>query len=417
VKAKGSGATGKRDLRDGTPVWLRRGDVQVPVRPLERSVSTDVAVIGAGVSGALITDALLASGFAVVVLDRRGPVRGSTPASTALLQFELDQPLIHLTRKIGRERAARAYWRSASAVDALRGRIADLGLRCGFRERRTVYLPGNVLRGAELTREAEARAKIGLRSRRIGSQELRELTRIERPGAILSSGAGELDPAAFVGGLWKSAIARGAVVHAPTEVVDVDSSRARVVLTTKEGPEVRAKHVVFATGYELPKLVKPRGYGVISTWAMATKPQPKKLWPSRCLIWEAADPYLYVRTTLDGRVIAGGEDEKFEDEDQRNALTAKKIAAIERKLGRLIPGIDTEAEFRWSGCFGQSSTGLPAIGLIPGSPRCFAVLGYGGNGITFSTIAAQVIQRALLGIEDPDSDLFALSRWARGGGA
>jgi len=410
VKAKGNGATGKRDLRTGTPLWLRRGDVRVPFGPLERSISTDVAVIGAGVSGALIADALLTSGLDVVVLDRRGPVRGSTPASTALLQFELDQPLIHLTRKIGLERAARAYWRSASAVDALRGRIADLGLRCGFRERSTVYLPGNVLRGAELTREAEARARIGLRSRRIDSRELRELTRIERPGAILSSGAGELDPVAFVSGLLRSVVARGATIHAPTEVVDVDHGRARVVLTTDEGHEVRARHVVFATGYELSKLVKPRGYDVISTWAMATKPQPKKLWPSRCLIWEAADPYLYVRTTPDGRVIAGGEDEEFEDDDARDALTARKIAVIERKLGRLIPGLETKADFRWSGCFGQSATGLPAIGPIPGSPRCFAVLGYGGNGVTFSTIAAQVIQRAVLGIEDPDADLFALSR-------
>ena len=81
-----------------------------------------------------------------------------TPASTALLQFEIDQPLIHLSRKVGRERAVRAYWRSATAVDFLRGRIADLGLRCAFRERQNVYLPGDVLNVSELKQEAAARA-------------------------------------------------------------------------------------------------------------------------------------------------------------------------------------------------------------------------------------------------------------------
>lgn len=192
------------------------------------------------------------------MLDGRGPVQGSTPASTALLQFEIDQPLIHLTEKVGREHAARAYWRSATAVDFLRGRIADLGLRCGFRERQNVYLPGNVLNVAELKQEAAARAEVGLRSRSIDADELRAPTGIERPGAILSSGSGETDPVALVAGLWRSALARGARLFAPTEVVDVDPGRAHLTLTTADGHTVQAKHAVFATGYELVKLVNAR---------------------------------------------------------------------------------------------------------------------------------------------------------------
>ncbi|HKQ22822.1 MAG TPA: FAD-dependent oxidoreductase [Burkholderiales bacterium] len=401
-------ATTQRDLRTGTPFWLRRGDVRVASSPLSANLAVDVAVVGAGVSGAMVVDALLRAGKSVAVLDRRGPVRGSTPASTALLQFEIDQPLIHLARKIGYERAVRAYWRSATAVDFMRGRIADLGLRCGFRERQTVYLPGNVLNVSELKQEAAARVRVGLRSRFIGTGELRVLTGIEKAGAVLSSGAGEVDPASLVAGLWRSALSRGARIYAPTEVVHIDPGRAHVTLTTADGLAVRAKHSVFATGYELVKLIRPRGYKVISTWAMATVPQPRRLWPSRCLIWEAADPYLYLRTTLDGRAIAGGEDEEFSNDEKRDALIPKKITAIRRKLGRLLPELDTKPEFTWAGCFGASATGLPAIGAIPGAPRCLAVMGYGGNGMTFSVIAAQVIQRAILGLPDPDADLFAL---------
>ena len=32
-------------------------------------------------------------------------------------------------------------------------------------------------------------------------------------------------------------------------------------------------------------------------------------WPDNALVWEASDPYLYMRATLDGRVIIGGADE------------------------------------------------------------------------------------------------------------
>jgi glycine/D-amino acid oxidase-like deaminating enzyme len=195
----------------------------------------DIAVVGAGVTGALVADALLPTGNRIAVLDRRGPAQGSTSASTALLQFELDEPLTRLNRKIGRARAARAYWRSASAVDYLRGRVADLDLRCGFQERLTAYLPGNVLDSRGLRLEAKERARIGLRSRFIDRAILRALTTIDRPGAILSSGAGEVDPVALVAGLWRSARSQGAQLYAPVDVIDVESARHSVTLTTREG--------------------------------------------------------------------------------------------------------------------------------------------------------------------------------------
>ena len=51
------------------------------------------------------------------------------------------------------------------------------------------------------------------------------------------------------------------------------------------------------------------------------------------MIWEASDPYLYIRTTPDGRVICGGEDEDFADDEKRDALIPRKTATLRRKLG------------------------------------------------------------------------------------
>jgi glycine/D-amino acid oxidase-like deaminating enzyme len=400
-------ATARRNLRTGTPVWAGRGGEVPPAGRLTRDLRVDVAIVGAGVTGALVADAVLQAGRTVVVVDRRGPAKGSTAASTALLQFEIDQPLSLLAEQIGLQRAARAWWRSASAVDALRGRIADLGIRCGWRERATVYLPGNVLNVRGLRAEAALRQRVGLRSRFIERPALRALTGVDGPGAIRSEGAGELNPVALVRGLWRSALARGASLHAPVDVVEVLPSRDRVALRTAAGPTIRARHAIFATGYETLEAARSRKHRVFSTWALATRPQPERLWGSRCLIWEAADPYLYVRTTPEGRVIAGGEDEEFSDEAARDARIPAKTAAIRGKLHALLPRLDTTPEFAWTGCFGATATGLPSIGPLPGLPRCVAVLGYGGNGITFSVVAAQLIQRALLKLPDPDRELFA----------
>jgi glycine/D-amino acid oxidase-like deaminating enzyme len=156
------------------------------------------------------------------------------------------------------------------------------------------------------------------------------------------------------------------------------------------------------------KMAQPKGYRVISTWVLASKPQPHRVWPGKSLIWEAADPYLYLRTTTDGRIIVGGEDEPFSNESLRDELIPKKTAAIAKKAQRLFPLADFTADYAWAGSFGESPNGLPAIGPIRGLSRCYAVLGFGGNGITFSMLAAQLVSRHIQGISDPDATLFSL---------
>ena len=84
--------------------------------------------------------------------------------------------------------------------------------------------------------------------------------------------------------------------------------------------------------------------------------------------------------------------------------------ALQGKTKALLPWLDASADFAWTGTFGESDNGLPSIGAVPGMPNCYAVLGYGGNGITFSVVAAQIIQALLRGERDPDADLFDFAR-------
>ena len=93
--------TEDRDLRTGTPVWSSYASSSITVEALRQGIRADVVVVGAGVTGALIAEALSSRGLSTVVLDRRQPGHGSTAASTALLQFELDTPLIRLADDVG----------------------------------------------------------------------------------------------------------------------------------------------------------------------------------------------------------------------------------------------------------------------------------------------------------------------------
>jgi glycine/D-amino acid oxidase-like deaminating enzyme len=69
-----------------------------------------------------------------------------------------------------------------------------------------------------------------------------------------------------------------------------------------------------------------------------------------------------------------------------------------------------EVAYRWAGTFGETKDGLPYIGQIRQIPRCYFVLGFGGNGITYSVIAAKIIRDALLNRPNADARLFRFDR-------
>ena len=398
--------TTKRNLRTGHSVWEGRRVEQVRHRPLAANIETEVLVIGAGITGAMIADVLTQAGAEVVVIDRRhDPVKGSTVASTALVQYEIDTPLCMLTRKIGRNKAMRAWRRSRLAVESVAARLHELGVP-DVERRDGLYLAGNTLDADGLEREHAARRSAGLPDCLLSRKQLKERFGISRSAALLGYGNLVIDPRKAAHALLAEAVRNGARVFAPVLIDDVQCHARSATAVTDGGHEIRCRYVVMATGYEFPKSVPARGHKIISTYAIATVPQPKRLWPEQCTIWEASDPYLYLRTTPEGRIICGGEDEEFVDEDRRDKLLEKKTRTLQRKLAKMFPNVSTRLDFAWAGSFGQSSNGLPTIGPIPRMAHCFAALGYGGNGITYSRIAADVIAGAIAKRPDIDADLY-----------
>jgi glycine/D-amino acid oxidase-like deaminating enzyme len=395
------------DLRTGRTVWQAYRSPPVPVAPLTRDVKTEVLIVGMGISGAMIAEMLTGAGHEVALIDRRGPLLGSTAATTALVQFEIDTPLTELAGKIGREKAERAWRRSRLAVANLAEHIDALGIRCDAARRSSLYLAGNVLGPRQLQEEAAARRAAGLGAHYLTRTDLDRGYGIARAAAILSHGNLALDPRKLTAGLLVKALQRKARAYAKVEATSLSDSKDSVIVSTAAGPTITAKHVVLATGYELMDGVPANNHRVISTWAIATKPQRRALWPDEVHIWEASDPYLYMRTTPDGRVVAGGEDEDFTDEARRDELIDQKTNRVAAKVKTLFPELDAEPAFAWTGSFGTTTTGLPIVGPLPRKPRIFAVMGYGGNGITWSRIAAEWVTSALDGRIDSDSDLFA----------
>ena len=145
-------------------------------------------------------------------------------------------------------------------------------------------------------------------------------------------------------GLFRRAAAHGVGVCSPVAIKAVAADASGVILTTDDDVEIGARRVVFCTGYEVMKAVPAEGHRVKSTWAFASQPSARvPAWLDDHLVWEGSDPYLYLRRTRDGRIVAGGEDEPWSKAHADEKLLIEKTDTIAEKVKQLDPRTEPSA--------------------------------------------------------------------------
>jgi glycine/D-amino acid oxidase-like deaminating enzyme len=408
IHALESDTTEQADLRGGRSPWFERAG-QRSRTDITENLKCDALVVGGGITGSLIAERLTRQGLNVVIIERELPGRGSTAASTSMLLWEIDRSLTQLTQAYGFERASRAYQASLQAVSGLKSLVAELGVPCDMREKDSLYLAAGAS-AKELIEEHALRRRATLPGAFLDHAMLLEHFGIARAGAIVSPGAADADPMQLAHGLLEVAVSRGARLF-EAEATQFDAASRSIGVQLANGRQIEARHVVLATGYVMPKIIHSTIQTVSSSWAIATAPQPENIWKGGALIWEDSKDYLYARTTASGRIIIGGEDsDEIIESDARDGLIAEKSRILTEKLGVLWPPASADIAFRWAGTFDTTRDGLPLIGPVPGKKGIYAAYGYGGNGITFSYLAAQLIGGLIAGSTSPLVDDFALDR-------
>ena len=398
------------DLTSGYPYWLIKNGLPRTYPKLEEAVKTDVVVIGGGISGALTAYYLINSGISCVVVDARTIGLGSTCASTSLLQYELDKPLSALTKQIGPAPAIRAYTLCYDAIDTLE-QIAKKIKFNEFKRSGSLFFAKNKKDIRLIENEFSAREKAGFEVRLMGTEEIKKEYGFSPPGGIFSSQAATTNAYMLTHFLLQSGTGKGLRVYNRTVINGISYTKRGVNLTTENGYSIRAKKIVNAAGYEVTEFIAKKIVKLDSTYAIASEPiQRQKIQWKNDILWNTDDPYLYMRLTDDNRIIAGGRDEPYYNPAARDKLIRKKTRQLKNDFAKLFPEIEFIPEFSWCGTFGSTKDALPYIGTYDKTPHTYYALGFGGNGITFSVIAAEIIRDLITGRKNRDAQLFAFDR-------
>ena len=400
------------DLKSGYPFWAVKNGLMYAFKQLDADLSCDVAVVGAGITGALIADELAAHGHDVIVLDQRDVCWGSTSASTALLQYEIDTHAIDLAKRYDQDSALLAYQsclRAISEVGAVAHSVGDVD----FAKCESLYYASNRADHPRLADEFAWRKQHGFPVRWLNRAAFKDEYGLTAPAAILSSVAARVDPYRLASRLLRRMQRQGTRVFDRTQVKSISATTRSVQLATASGVSVRAGHAVIASGYEAQCWLRQGVAQNLSSYAYISDPidRAELGWLANTLLWESSRPYLYLRSTGDGRLLVGGEDDDRDIPARRDRLVDRKAATLQRKVARLFPHLQAQPAFAWAGTFAETFDGLPLFGHhSQHGPRVLFALAYGGNGITYSMLGAGLLRAQIERRSHPLTALFSFAR-------
>jgi glycine/D-amino acid oxidase-like deaminating enzyme len=399
------------ELVAGYPYWLIKSGLPYQYPKLLENKQCDVVIIGGGISGALTAYYCTQAGIDCILVDGRTIGLGSTCASTSLLQYELDIPLYKLKKIVGEYKAVRSYQLCGEAID----KLLALMNRVGFSEyakRESLFFSLHHNEKEMLQKECTARKQAGFNVELLSAGEIKKNYNLEAAFGILSEKGATSNAYLFTHALIQYCLTSGLKVFDRTGIKKLKQNNNKMVLETEDGFSLVCDRIVNATGYEVIHFIDKKIVNLDCTYAIISESYAEKneMWKNRVMMWSTDDPYLYLCSTNDNRVMIGGRDESFVTMKTMYALLNKKARMLEKDVKKCFPLLPFKKEFAWSGVFGKTKDSLPYIGNYPKTPNIFYALGFGGNGITFSLVAAEIITDLLLGRKNEDAALFSFSR-------
>ena len=366
-------------------LWLDGVSRSYP--PLDRDVTADVAIVGAGIAGVATAYFLASAGAKVAVLEARGVAEAASGRNAGFLLAGVAENFVAAARRYGDERALR-IWRFTKRTQALvRSLVAEHGIDCDIRWNGSDQIAGDDAEWREIEESA----------RRLASQGVAVTTDSAEKSATYADD-GELHPVRWVRGLAGAAVARGARIYEATRVGAVGNGKAVAPSGT-----VRAGAVVLCTNAYTQHLVGSRVRPVRGQM-LATAPTRQTF--ARPAY--ANRGYRYWRQTADGRVLVGGwRDTAVDEEVGEEERTTDRV---QQQLEAFLNEHDIAAPIthRWAGTMGFSHDALPYIGRV--APGVFVCGGFTGHGMSFGPASAELVATMVRGGTPADAELFDPSR-------
>jgi glycine/D-amino acid oxidase-like deaminating enzyme/nitrite reductase/ring-hydroxylating ferredoxin subunit len=389
--------------RDGAHVslWQQTAFEYQPNGGWRNNQQYDVVIVGGGITGVTTALLLQEAGKKCILLEAENLGYGTTGGTTAHLNTLLDTSYKTIIDNFGLEEAKMIARATKDAIALIRSNIEKHGIDCGFEQCTAFLFSQNEEQDKALDDIIKATIEAGV--------DLMEVTEIPIPinftRAIAVPGQGKFHPLRYIFSLAKVFEHIGGSIIQHCRVNNIENENGIVTVDTSLG-KVQGRTLIYATHI-------PPGINLVHlrcapyrSYAIAVQLKNEK-YPDD-LVYDMYDPYHYYRTQkIDGKnyLIVGGNDHKTGEEKNTDGVFLNLESHV-----RTYFGVEAVTQ-RWSSQYYEPADGIPYIGVLPASAENILIAtGYGGNGMTYSSVAAQVLTHIVTGHESELIDLFSPGR-------
>lgn len=367
--------------------------------PLQGELQVDVAIIGGGIVGLTAATLLKEQGKKVAVLEAGHIVQGVTGNTTAKVTSLHTLIYDYLLNHFDREKAQLYADANQTALEQIARFVQVKQIDCEFMRTPAYTYTESEQELDKIKAEVETAVSLGLPA------TFTETTPLPYPvkGAVRFDNQAQFHPRKYLLALAQDIPGEGSYIFENSRVTDVADDDPCVV-TTAQGT-VKAEAVIVASHFPLgdkmlyATRLKPHRSYVLA--ARLAEPVPQGMF----ITTDSSHTLRHHHTDGEEFLLVGGEGHAVGE----GGDTVARYQRIEEWARRHFKVADIV--YRWSTQDNQSLDKIPYIGRYsPISQRVYVAAGFGGWGMTHSTVAGLLLRDLILGRQNPWADLYDPNR-------
>ncbi|WP_051189099.1 FAD-dependent oxidoreductase [Halalkalibacillus halophilus] len=372
--------------------------------PISSSTSTDVLIVGGGITGITSAYLLAKEGKSVTLIDASHLVGGTSLHTTAKVTVQHGLCYDQLINNSDFNTAKTYLQVNQAAAKFIEGLVHTNAIECDYEKNKAVIFSTSGEYETKIEKEKQAYDHLNLK----GTIETSIPYNLDIQNALQLPDQAQFNPTKYLSFLVQELIKMNVTIYENTKATAVKESEENVEVTCETGHSITANHVIISSHYpfyEGAKFLFARMYAnksyVIAFPAINS--------PDHGMYVSVDKPVRSIRqTTINGEdfILFGGESHKVGQGDD----ISKHYQALTRSAESVFGKVNVQ--YHWSAQDYVTEDQLPFIGpLHQDRPRTLVATGYRKWGMTNSTAAAMMLTDKILERPNTDLEIFKPTRF------